>query len=185
MGSPWALAAGLLTTGIVLGSWWAYYELGWGGWWFWDPVENAFLCLGSWAPHYSIRPSCRKKGYVKKLDHIPRHHCLCHEPAWYLLVRSGVLTSVHAFASESSRGVSCCCSSSQLALRWRCLFGEGRPQRVGFFGQSLARVDSFNNFLLTVRPLPFYWEPIFVVFGCFDLGKVSRVRRILIVSSCC
>ena len=58
---PWTLAAwGFLTGGIALGSWWAYYELGWGGFWFWDPVENAHLCRGSLAQRYYIHASLLK-----------------------------------------------------------------------------------------------------------------------------
>lgn len=104
---PWTLAAWVfLTLGIALGSWWAYYELGWGGWWFWDPVENASFMpwLSGTALLHCLTVSRKRKGFVN----------------WTLLlailtfslsllgtflVRSGVLTSVHSFAADPSRGI--------------------------------------------------------------------------------
>ncbi len=104
---PWALTAWVcLTTGITLGSWWAYYELGWGGWWFWDPVENA-----------SFMPWLTGTALIHSLAVTEKRHSLRN---WTVLlaiisfslsllgtflVRSGVLTSVHAFASDPTRGV--------------------------------------------------------------------------------
>ncbi len=104
---PWALVAWLcLTAGITLGSWWAYYELGWGGWWFWDPVENA-----------SFMPWLTGTALIHSLAVTEKRHSLRN---WTVLlaiisfslsllgtflVRSGVLTSVHAFASDPTRGV--------------------------------------------------------------------------------
>lgn len=104
---PWALLAwGFLSIGIVLGSWWAYYELGWGGWWFWDPVENA-----------SFMPWLVGTALIHALLISPQQKIFS---AWQLLlalsafilsligtflVRSGVLSSVHAFASDPLRGI--------------------------------------------------------------------------------
>ena len=104
---PWTMAAwAFLTVGIGLGSWWAYYELGWGGWWFWDPVENA-----SFIPWLSGTALLHSAIVVEKRDTMK---------AWTIflaivtfafsllgtfLVRSGVLTSVHAFATDPARGV--------------------------------------------------------------------------------
>ena len=104
---PWTLYAwSFLTVGIALGSWWAYYELGWGGWWFWDPVENA-----------SLMPWLAATGLIHSLAVTDKRGML---KAWTLflailafslsllgtfLVRSGVLTSVHAFAADPTRGV--------------------------------------------------------------------------------
>ena len=104
---PWALTAWVcLTGGITLGSWWAYYELGWGGWWFWDPVENA-----------SFMPWLTGTALIHSLAVTEKRHALRN---WTVLlaiisfslsllgtflVRSGVLTSVHAFASDPTRGV--------------------------------------------------------------------------------
>jgi cytochrome c-type biogenesis protein CcmF len=104
---PWALLAWItLTIGIALGSWWAYYELGWGGWWFWDPVENA-----SFMPWLLSVALLHSAVVVEKRDTLK---------AWTVLlailgfsfsligtfiVRSGVITSVHAFANDPERGV--------------------------------------------------------------------------------
>jgi cytochrome c-type biogenesis protein CcmF len=104
---PWTLVAWCaLTVGIALGSWWAYYELGWGGWWFWDPVENASFMpwlVGTALLHSSI--------VVEKRDTLKSWTILLAILTFGLsllgtfLVRSGVLTSVHAFASDPERGV--------------------------------------------------------------------------------
>ncbi|MCG8378198.1 MAG: heme lyase CcmF/NrfE family subunit [Proteobacteria bacterium] len=104
---PWAIGAWVcLTAGITLGSWWAYYELGWGGWWFWDPVENA-----------SFMPWLTGTALIHSLAITEKRHALRN---WTVLlailsfslsllgtflVRSGVLTSVHAFASDPTRGI--------------------------------------------------------------------------------
>ena len=104
---PWALAAWcFLTLGIALGSWWAYYILGWGGFWFWDPVENASLMpwlAGTALLHSAI--------VVEKRDALKSWTVLLALLAFSLsllgtfLVRSGVLTSVHAFAQDPARGM--------------------------------------------------------------------------------
>jgi cytochrome c-type biogenesis protein CcmF len=104
---PWTLAAwAALTLGIALGSWWAYYELGWGGWWFWDPVENASFMpwlIGVALLHSAI--------VVEKRDALKSWTILLAILAFSLsligtfLVRSGVLSSVHAFAVDPARGV--------------------------------------------------------------------------------
>ncbi len=104
---PWTLAAwGFLTGGITLGSWWAYYELGWGGWWFWDPVENASFMpwlAGTALLHSAIMVEKRDtmKGWTVFLAIVTFSLSLLGT----FLVRSGVLTSVHAFATDPSRGV--------------------------------------------------------------------------------
>ncbi|MBP0446929.1 heme lyase CcmF/NrfE family subunit [Roseomonas sp. SSH11] len=104
---PWALASwAFLTLGIALGSWWAYYELGWGGYWFWDPVENASLLpwlAGAALLHSAI--------VVEKRDALKTWSVLLAILAFSMsllgtfLVRSGVLNSVHAFANDPERGV--------------------------------------------------------------------------------
>ncbi len=104
---PWTLAAWcFLTLGIALGSWWAYYILGWGGFWFWDPVENASLMpwlAGTALLHSAI--------VVEKRDALKSWTVLLAILAFSLsllgtfLVRSGVLTSVHAFAQDPARGL--------------------------------------------------------------------------------
>ncbi len=104
---PWTnIAWAFLTLGIALGSWWAYYELGWGGWWFWDPVENA-----SFMPWLIGTALIHSLAATEKRDTLKAWTVLLAIFAFSLsllgtfLVRSGVLTSVHAFASDPSRGV--------------------------------------------------------------------------------
>ena len=104
---PWTLAAwSFLTVGIGLGSWWAYYELGWGGWWYWDPVENA-----SFIPWLTGTALVHSLVVLEKRDSLKSWTILLAITTFSLsllgtfLVRSGVLTSVHAFASDPSRGV--------------------------------------------------------------------------------
>ncbi|NYZ15341.1 heme lyase CcmF/NrfE family subunit [Azospirillum sp. RWY-5-1] len=104
---PWTLVAwSSLTMGIAMGSWWAYYELGWGGWWYWDPVENASLMpwlAGTALLHSAI--------VVEKRDALKTWTILLAIVTFSLslmgtfLVRSGILTSVHAFAVDPARGV--------------------------------------------------------------------------------
>ncbi|MGH6719239.1 MAG: heme lyase CcmF/NrfE family subunit, partial [Alphaproteobacteria bacterium] len=104
---PWTLAAWCaLTLGIAMGSWWAYYELGWGGFWFWDPVENA-----SFMPWLAATALLHSAMVVEKRNALKSWTILLAIVAFSLslmgtfLVRSGVLTSVHAFATDPTRGV--------------------------------------------------------------------------------
>ena len=104
---PWTLAAWCcLTVGVALGSWWAYYELGWGGWWFWDPVENA-----SFMPWLAGTALLHSVAVVEKRNALKNWTILLAIITFSLsllgtfLVRSGVLTSVHSFASDPARGV--------------------------------------------------------------------------------
>jgi len=104
---PWTTAAWIfLTLGIALGSWWAYYELGWGGWWFWDPVENASLMpwlFGTALIHALMVTD--KRGGFKAWSVLLAIGAFSLSLLGTFLVRSGVLTSVHAFASDPKRGV--------------------------------------------------------------------------------
>ncbi|MEH8244529.1 heme lyase NrfEFG subunit NrfE [Aeromonas veronii] len=104
---PWALGSWVfLTAGIVLGSWWAYNELGWGGWWFWDPVENASLLpwlLGTALLHALI--VCEKRGAYGHAVLLLSIFTFALSLLGTFVVRSGVLTSVHAFAVDPSRGL--------------------------------------------------------------------------------
>ena len=104
---PWTnVAWAFLTVGIALGSWWAYYELGWGGWWFWDPVENA-----SFMPWLAGTALLHSQAVTEKRGSFAGWTLLLAISAFSLsllgtfLVRSGVLTSVHAFAADPSRGL--------------------------------------------------------------------------------
>ena len=104
---PWTVIAwAFLTFGIGLGSWWAYYELGWGGWWFWDPVENASLMpwLVGTALIHSLMVT-EKRGSFKAWTVLLAIAAFSLSLLGTFLVRSGVLTSVHAFASDPSRGI--------------------------------------------------------------------------------
>ena len=104
---PWTMAAWVfLTLGIVLGSWWAYYELGWGGWWFWDPVENSSLMpwLAGTALIHSLAVTEKRgsfRAWTVLLAILAFSLCLLGT----FLVRSGILVSVHAFASDPTRGL--------------------------------------------------------------------------------
>ncbi|WP_333796414.1 heme lyase CcmF/NrfE family subunit [Rheinheimera sp.] len=104
---PWTLAAWLfLTLGIMLGSWWAYNELGWGGWWFWDPVENASFMpwLVGTALLHSLAVT-EKRGTFKSWTVLLAIAAFSLSLMGAFLVRSGVLVSVHSFASDPSRGL--------------------------------------------------------------------------------
>ena len=104
---PWTMAAWVfLTLGIVLGSWWAYYELGWGGWWFWDPVENASFMpwLAGTALLHSLAVT-EKRGSFKAWTVLLAISAFSLCLLGTFLVRSGILVSVHAFASDPTRGL--------------------------------------------------------------------------------
>ncbi|MEW9572856.1 heme lyase CcmF/NrfE family subunit [Rhodanobacter sp. Si-c] len=104
---PWTNAAwGFLTLGIVAGSWWAYAELGWGGWWFWDPVENAsFMPWLVGAALIHAQAITEKRGGLRAWTLLLSIFAFSLSLLGTFLVRSGVLTSVHAFASDPRRGV--------------------------------------------------------------------------------
>ena len=104
---PWTLLAwAFLTGGIALGSWWAYYELGWGGWWFWDPVENASFMpwLVATALIHSLAVT-EKRGAFRAWTVLLAIFGFSLSLLGTFLVRSGVLVSVHAFATDPARGV--------------------------------------------------------------------------------
>ena len=104
---PWTLSAWIfLTGGIALGSWWAYYELGWGGWWFWDPVENASLMpwlAGTALLHSAI--VVERRAALKSWTILLAILTFSLSLLGTFIVRSGVLTSVHAFAADPARGI--------------------------------------------------------------------------------
>ena len=104
---PWTnVAWGFLTCGIALGSWWAYYELGWGGWWFWDPVENAsFMPWLAGAALLHSQAVTEKRGSFRGWTLLLAIATFSLSLLGTFLVRSGVLTSVHAFASDPTRGL--------------------------------------------------------------------------------
>jgi cytochrome c-type biogenesis protein CcmF len=104
---PWIMAAWCaLTLGIALGSWWAYYELGWGGWWFWDPVENASLM--PWLAATALLHSAivvEKRGQLKSWTVLLAILAFSLSLVGTFIVRSGLLTSVHSFATDPARGI--------------------------------------------------------------------------------
>jgi cytochrome c-type biogenesis protein CcmF len=176
---PWTLAAwGFLTGGIVLGSWWAYYELGWGGWWFWDPVENASFMpwlAGTALLHSAI--VSEKRDTLKSWTIFLAIIAFAFSLLGTFLVRSGVLTSVHAFASDPDRGVfilailviSIGTAFALYAWRGPSLKGTGLFQPVSREGGLLL-----NNFLLTVAAFSVLLGTLYPLFvDVLELGKVS------------
>ncbi|HWB45695.1 MAG TPA: heme lyase CcmF/NrfE family subunit [Hyphomicrobiaceae bacterium] len=152
---PWTLAAWIsLTLGIAMGSWWAYYELGWGGWWFWDPVENA-----SFMPWLAATALLHSALVMEKREALKVWTILLAILAFSLslvgtfLVRSGVLTSVHAFAVDPRRGIFILAILVLLIGGALALFAWRAPhlQRGGLFAP-ISREGSLvlNNVLLTV-----------------------------------
>ncbi len=176
---PWALAAwGFLTTGIGLGSWWAYYELGWGGWWFWDPVENASFMpwlIGTALLHSAI--VSEKRDTLKSWTIFLAIIAFAMSLLGTFLVRSGVLTSVHAFASDPSRGVFILLllvvtiGSAFALFAWR-----GPSLRGSGFFQPISREGGLllNNFLLTVAAASILLGTLYPLFlDVLNLGKIS------------
>ncbi|MEZ8192254.1 heme lyase CcmF/NrfE family subunit [Vibrio sp. 1F279] len=175
----WCLVAWIfLTAGIILGSWWAYYELGWGGWWFWDPVENASLLpwLTSTALLHCLGVAKGKQQLLKwslSLAFIT----FCLSILGTFIVRSGVLTSVHAFAVDPTKGI------ALLLILMLVL--------VSSFSLLIIRGESFESnpitsfasksFLSLVAVLIFVLATAVVVFGTFypmvfellGLGNIS------------
>lgn len=176
---PWTLAAWIfLTLGIVLGSAWAYYELGWGGWWFWDPVENASLLpwLSATALLHSLSLT-RQRGIFRHWSLLLAIVTLMLSLLGTLIVRSGILVSVHAFALDNVRavplfGLFALISLSSLALYgWRAR--DGGPA-VRFSGLSremliLATLLLFCAVLLIVLVGTLY--PM--IYGLLGWGRLS------------
>jgi cytochrome c-type biogenesis protein CcmF len=151
---PWTLAAwAFLSIGIALGSWWAYYELGWGGWWYWDPVENASLMpwlAGTALVHSAIVVEKRDalKGWTVFLAIVTFGFSLLGT----FLVRSGVLTSVHAFATDPARGVFILALLVVIVGGALALFAWRGPQfKEGGVFQPVSREGSLllNNLILS------------------------------------
>ena len=139
---PWTTAAWMfLTLGIALGSWWAYYELGWGGWWFWDPVENASFMpwLVGTALMHSLA-GAEKRGAFKAWTILLAIAAFSLSLLGTFLVRSGVLTSVHAFATDPARGIFILVFLGLVIGGSLALFGW-RAGQVGFSG----RFDRFSR----------------------------------------
>ncbi len=150
---PWCnLAWVFLTLGITLGSWWAYYELGWGGWWFWDPVENASFMpwLAGTALLHSLAAT-EKRGVFKAWSALLAVLTFSLSLLGAFLVRSGVLTSVHAFATDPARGLfvliflAVICGASLALYAWRAP-RRVSPVRFALLSREMALL--LNNILL-------------------------------------
>jgi len=152
---PWTLVAwAFLGVGISLGSWWAYYELGWGGWWFWDPVENASFMpwLVGTALIHSLAVT-EKRGVFKSWTVLLAIAAFSLSLLGTFLVRSGVLTSVHAFATDPERGVFVLVFLLLVVGSSLTLFALRAPvvkSQVGFGLWSRETLLLVNNLLLVV-----------------------------------
>jgi len=152
---PWTLIAwAFLGTGIALGSWWAYYELGWGGWWFWDPVENASFMpwLVGTALIHSLAVT-EKRGVFKSWTVLLAIAAFSLSLLGTFLVRSGVLTSVHAFATDPARGVFILAFLLLVVGGSLTLFALRAPvvkSQIGFGLWSRETLLLVNNLLLVV-----------------------------------
>jgi cytochrome c-type biogenesis protein CcmF len=176
---PWVTVAWmLLTVGIALGSWWAYYELGWGGWWFWDPVENASFMpwLVGTALIHSLAVT-EKRGLFKSWTLLLAIIAFSLSLLGTFLVRSGVLVSVHAFASDPSRGLfilaflSVCIGGSLALFAWR---GPALRAKGGFSVVSRESFLLFNNLLLLVAAALILLGTLYPLFlDAMNLGKIS------------
>jgi cytochrome c-type biogenesis protein CcmF len=176
---PWTnVAWAFLTVGITLGSWWAYYELGWGGWWFWDPVENASFMpwLVGTALIHSLAVT-EKRGLFKSWTLLLAIFAFSLSLLGTFLVRSGVLVSVHSFASDPERGVYIlalllvCIGSALILYAWRA--GRFRTD-VGFAVVSRESFLLLNNALLMVATVIVLVGTLFPLFiDALNLPKVS------------
>jgi cytochrome c-type biogenesis protein CcmF len=176
---PWTHAAWIfLTLGIALGSWWAYYELGWGGWWFWDPVENASFMpwLVGTALMHSLAVT-EKRGAFKAWTVLLAIFTFSLSLLGTFLVRSGVLTSVHAFATDPTRGVfiliflGVVVGGSLLLYSWRA--SQIRSQ-VHFGLVSRETGLLLNNVLLVVATASILLGTLYPLFiDALGLGKIS------------
>jgi cytochrome c-type biogenesis protein CcmF len=176
---PWTtLAWCFLTLGIALGSWWAYYELGWGGWWFWDPVENASFMpwLVGTALIHSLAVT-EKRGTFKAWTVLLAICAFSLSLLGTFLVRSGVLTSVHAFATDPARGVFILAFLVLVIGSSLALFAWRAP-RVGLGGRfdAVSRESLLlgNNVLLAVAAGTVLLGTLYPLFlDALGLGKIS------------
>ena len=176
---PWTTVAWVfMTIGIALGSWWAYYELGWGGWWFWDPVENASFMpwLVGTALIHSLAVT-EKRGAFKSWTVLLAIAAFSLSLLGTFLVRSGVLTSVHAFATDPERGVFIL-SFLVIVIGASLLLFAWRAPKVGLGGQfdiiSRESMLLSNNVLLTVASASVFLGTLYPLFmDALGFGKLS------------
>lgn len=176
---PWTTIAWVfLTAGITLGSWWAYYELGWGGWWFWDPVENASFMpwLVATALIHSLAVT-EKRGAFKAWTVLLAIFGFSLSLLGTFLVRSGVLVSVHAFATDPERGIfilgflAVVIGSALLLYAWRAsdVSGGGNFQLL-----SRETLLLINNVLLVVACATILLGTLYpLILDALNLGKIS------------
>ena len=176
---PWTTVAWVfLTCGVMLGSWWAYYELGWGGWWFWDPVENASFMpwLVGTALIHSLAVT-EKRGAFKSWTVLLAIAAFSLSLLGTFMVRSGVLTSVHSFATDPKRGVfilaflAIVIGSSLLLFAWRA-------PKIGLGGkfEMVSRESMLlsNNVLLSVAAASVFIGTLYPLFmDALGMGKLS------------
>ena len=173
---PWTLAAWIfLTIGIALGSWWAYYELGWGGFWFWDPVENASFMpwlLGAALLHSAI--VVEKRESLKAWTVLLAIMAFGFSLIGTFIVRSGAITSVHAFASDPARGVFILMILVFFTGGALTLFAAraGAMEARGVFGL-VSRESALvaNNILLSVSACVVFIGTIWPMVGEWVLGR--------------
>jgi cytochrome c-type biogenesis protein CcmF len=176
---PWTTVAWLfLTLGIALGSYWAYYELGWGGWWFWDPVENASFMpwLVGTALIHSLAVT-EKRGSFKNWTVLLAIAAFSLSLLGTFLVRSGVLTSVHAFAADPRRGLFILCFLCAVVGSSLALFAWRAPT-VGLGGRfallSRETLLLVNNVLLMVAAASVLLGTLYpLAIDALGLGKLS------------
>jgi len=176
---PWTTAAWLfLTMGIALGSWWAYYELGWGGWWFWDPVENASFMpwLVGTALIHSLAVT-EKRGLFKGTTLLLAISAFSLSLLGTFLVRSGVLVSVHAFATDPTRGVfilallAVVIGGALTLYAWRA---PGLDREVGFKPFSRETFLMINNILLCMAAFLILLGTLYpLILDALNAGKIS------------
>ena len=176
---PWTNIAWMfLTLGITLGSWWAYYELGWGGWWFWDPVENASFMpwLVGTALIHSLAAT-EKRGVFKTWTVLLAIFAFSLSLLGTFLVRSGVLTSVHAFASDPSRGLFILIFLAVVVGGSLLLYAIRAPQVKSHARFELISRESVllvNNVLLVVTAASILLGTLYpLVVDALGLGKLS------------
>ena len=182
---PWINSAWVfLTIGITLGSWWAYYELGWGGWWFWDPVENASLMpwLVGTALVHSISVT-EKRGAFRSWTLLLAILAFSLSLLGTFLVRSGVLTSVHAFANDPERGIFILAFLGLVVGSSLLLFAlrgpvvqrqQGDTEVVSYSGLSREMMLLLNNVLLVSAMAMILIGTLYpLIADVLDLGKIS------------
>ena len=179
---PWTtIAWSFLTFGIALGSWWAYNELGWGGWWFWDPVENASFMpwLVGTALIHSLA-STEKRGVFKSWTVLLAILAFSLSLLGTFIVRSGVLVSVHAFATDPARGVFILAflvvviGGSLGLYAWRSATVVSHGRFTWFSRESALLIN--NIIFLTAAAAVFVGTMYPLVVDAFGIGKISVGR---------